>query len=379
MDGAGNLYVADSDNHRVQKFAPGYPGWRQANINGFGDPNNSFISTLDVFGGQMYAGTWSARVWRTSNGQTWSPFQPGWSESTALYDTQPFSSFLYFGTYTDDGGEIWRTDGISWTQVVSGGFGDANNLIINALAVYSDALYAATGNFPPAIGGSGNGVEVWHSDSGGAGSWTQVNTDGFGAGPTWIDLTMDVYQNHLYIGLSRVTSSGGALAELWRTDNGVDWTPVFTDGLGVAANTYVAAMAEFKGAFYIALRNTATGGQVWRSTNGLNWTSVFTGGLGNPQNGRPYGLIPFDGYLYVVFNNPATGAEVWRTADGTNWHPVARDGWGDRNNMTADYFDKGAAVFNDRLYIGTANMANGGEIWLLAYQKVFLPLVLRNR
>ena len=36
VDADGNVYVTDRDNHRIQKFAPGYPGWTQVNINGFG-------------------------------------------------------------------------------------------------------------------------------------------------------------------------------------------------------------------------------------------------------------------------------------------------------------------------------------------------------
>ncbi len=61
------------------------------------------------------------------------------------------------------------------------------------------------------------------------------------------------------------------------------------------------------------------------------WRQANINGFGDPNNS---------------FINLATGADVWRTADGTNWQQVARDGWGDRNNITADYFDKGAAVFN---------------------------------
>jgi DNA-binding beta-propeller fold protein YncE len=61
----GSLYVADSDNHRIQKFAPGVPGWKQVNINGFGDRTNGNIHALASFGGQLYAGTYN-------NAGTWS-------------------------------------------------------------------------------------------------------------------------------------------------------------------------------------------------------------------------------------------------------------------------------------------------------------------
>lgn len=54
--------------------------------------------------------------------------------------------------------------------------------------------------------------------------------------------------------------------------------------------------------------------------------------------------------------------EVWRTADGTNWEQVGFAGLGDSNNY-GPYWDNGMAVHNNRLYIGTTNEANGGEVW----------------
>jgi hypothetical protein len=183
---------------------------------------------------------------------------------------------------------------------------------------------------------------------------------------------MDVYSDTLYVGLSR------DYGELWRTNDGITWTSAFTDGLGNANNTSVSAMAESNGYFYIGLRNVTTGGEVWRSSDGLNWTQVFAGGLGNTANGRPYGLLVFNDRLYLVFSNLETGAEVWRTADGTSWQRVGEAGWGDSNNGYADYFDKGAAVFNNSLYIYTGNSANGGEVWRNKPYSIYLPVVLRN-
>lgn len=363
-----SVYTSEiHNNHRIQKFAPGVPGWKQVNINGFGDPGNGFVSTLDVFDGYMYAGTWSAKIWRTSDGQTWTQVAPSnWPTSTGVFDAISFGSYLYVGTAADGGGEIWRTDASSWEQVVSAGFGITQNYGINALTVFSDTLYAATSNRDGVL-------QVYRSSIGNAGTWTAVVTDGFGGNGVWQDVTMDVYNGFLYLGLGR-----NGVAELWRTADGTTWTPVFTDGLA-PNNTQVSAMAEFNGGFYIGLRNVTTGGEVWRSADGINWTPVITGGLGSPNNGRPYGLIVFDGRLYLVFSNLVTGAEVWRSADGTTWEKVADAGWGDSNNYFADYFDKGATIFTNRLYIGTSNWANGGEVWLFLHNRVYLPLVLRNR
>jgi hypothetical protein len=349
VDGEGTLYVPDGDNHRVQVFAPGYPGWVQTNINGFGGVA-LYVGTLDVFNSALYAGTWDGQVWRAPDGQTWTDVTPSWS-SPAAFDAEVFGSYLYFGVGpAEDPGEVWRTDGTTWQQVVSGGFGDASNSGVNALHVFSGALYAATVN-------GDTGTEIWRSATGNPGDWTQVNQDGFGGGGTPQDQTMDVYNGYLYVGLNRSNA-----AELWRTPDGTTWTLVFTDGLAANIPT-VSAMAEFGGQFYIGVRNVTTGGEVWRSGDGLNWTPVVTGGLGNPNNQRPYGLIVFDGRLYLVFCNTVTGAEVWRSADGSVWEKVADGGWGDSNNGFVDYYDKGAAVFANRLYIGTMNGITGGEIW----------------
>jgi len=368
VDSAGNLYVAEYLNHRIQKFAPGVPGWKQVNINGFGNRDTTFVSTLDVFGGYLYAGTWSSQMWRTADGQTWSQVAPStWPTYTAVFDSVPFGDYLYVGIApnNDNGGEIWRTNGIAWEQVVTSGFGITNNYGINALAVFSNTIYAATS--------ADDGVmQIYRSVSGDAGSWAPVVSDGFGGGGVWQEVTMDVYGGYLYLGIGRA-----GVAELWRTNDGFTWSPVFTNGLA-ANNTHVSAMAEFNGAFYIGLRNVTTGGEVWRTTDGTTFTRVFDGGLGDPNNGRPYGLQVFNGRLYLVFSNPVTGAEVWRTSDGMTWEQVGDAGWGDSNNGLADYYDKGATVFNNRLYIGTSNGANGGEVWLFLHNRLYLPLVLRN-
>ena len=60
--------------------AAGAPsGWRQSNFSGFGNTANTNISALEVFSGQLYAGTWNnngAQVWRSVDGSSWSQFMP---------------------------------------------------------------------------------------------------------------------------------------------------------------------------------------------------------------------------------------------------------------------------------------------------------------
>ena len=371
LDNAGNVYVTDRTNHRIQKFAPGVLGWMQSNINGFGYPWQN-VNTLEVFGDQMYAGTWyndgTAQVWRTSDGYTWNQFTPSWTISnTVVWDSKAYNSAFYVGTSNwDEGGEIWRTNGASWEQVASGGFDDTNNLSIRALEVFSNTVFAATINYS-------TGTEIWSSPSGNSGTWSQVNDDGFGDTNIWQDITMDVFNNFLYVGFGRGEDS--ATAELWRSNNGITWEPVFINGLS-ANNTHVSAMEDFKGNLYIGLRNVTNGGELWRSSNGFNFSPMFTGGYGNASRGRPYGLITFNNELYMVFCNTDQSLEVWHSADGTNWQPVMQSGWGDSTTTYGDYFDKGAAVFKGNLYF-TGSGVTGGEVWVYLDKRIFLPLIMR--
>ncbi len=335
------------------------PVWEQANENGFGSPDNTAIAVLEPFNGALYAATWgTAQVWRTENGNSWTQLLTNWSVSnTDVIDMIDFSGHLYMGTSNAAGGELWRTNGVTWEQVVSAGFGSSTNTSLKNLAVFSHTLYVATDN-------SSGEHQVWRSASGDAGSWSKVadNLGGYGV--------MQVYKNQLYLGM------GGDIAALWRTGDGLTWTSVFTDGLG-EENPYVASMAEFDGYLYIGMANGGTGGQLWRSANGQQWTPVFKNGLGNPDNIRLYGLIATNEHLYAVFSNLVTGAEVWRMGTDGIWLPVALGGWRDGGNGFADYFNKGAALHNFDMLIATFN-ESGGEIWRLPLARnIYVPLMLR--
>lgn len=348
-------------------------GWRQSNESGFGNPDNSFATGLEAYQGYLYAGTWnsqdSADVWRTSDGKTWELFAlPQIFTDTEILDAHVFGGKLYVGRgryNAGPGGEIWRTNGTTWEKVVSGGFGNSNNSTIIAFATYSNSLYAATTNIP-------EGAEIWHSPTGDPGSWALAHDFGANAWAMGGLLTMEEFEGYLYVGLHR-----DWIGELWRTD-GLTFTPVFTDGLGSPYNTSITSFAEFKGQLYIGTRNLYQGGELWGSDDGLAWTNVFTGGLGNPDNWRAYGLIVHQDQLYLVFSNEISGAEVWRSSDGESWTQIAANGWGDIANGYADYADHGAEIFQDKIYIGTRNLVDGGEIWVWSLNQLYLPIVWEN-
>jgi hypothetical protein len=334
------------------------PNWAQVNPNGFGDTMNVGVYALASFNGQLYAGTANdngAQLWRRT-GISWSPVMtngfgsPGTFSIDVLY---PFNGQLYAGTAdTANGGEIWRSsNGLGWTRVVTSGLGEPGvNGEAFTLAVLSDTLYAGTLSYS-----STQGAQIWKTHDGM--DWTRAVTNGFGNHDNNGIYSFEAFNGYLYAG-----TGNAAAAELWR-GNGASWTPANTNGFGNANNKGISALAAFKGNLYAGTRNPTQGGELWRSSNGLSWTAVFTGGLGSAANGRLYGLIVFGDRLFLVFSNLATGAQVWQSADGSTWERLVEAGWGDRNNTYADYFDKAATVFDNGLYIGTANN-DGGEIWL---------------
>ena len=85
------VYVADySDNSRIQRYIRGVPGWRQVNINGFGDRNASWMSSLLPFQGSLYATGYPARIWRMTAAGVWSQANTlGFGDNTNQRDRRP--------------------------------------------------------------------------------------------------------------------------------------------------------------------------------------------------------------------------------------------------------------------------------------------------
>ena len=366
VDATGNLYIAESENHRVQKFAPGVPGWVQSNINGFGDLRNSLITTLASFDEQLYAGTYN---WSGNGTQLWRLDNVGWtavitngfgnSNNIGLDYLIEFNGQLYASTWNEvDGGEVWRSsDGLNWTRVARQGFGVSSNGEVFRFAIFNDALYASTLSYA-----DDRGAEIWHSNTGIAGDWTRVVTNGFGDANNVGILSIELFNGYLYAGTYNGTTGG----EVWRSNDGTTWSQVNADGFGTANYGRVSALATFNGYLYASTtgKSAVTGASVWRCQvcDGSDWQKVVDNGFGNVNTRGSSALDVFDGRLYFVVGNSTTGLEAWRTTDGTNWQQVGFAGFGDSNNY-APYWDNSVTVFNDRLYIGTCNSANGGEVW----------------
>jgi hypothetical protein len=124
---------------------------------------------------------------------------------------------------------------------------------------------------------------------------------------------------------------GGVLSrDLWRSEDGVDWTCVLDD---TPYDGY-SEMALFDHKVW------AVKGSVWNSTDGVNWTRVAET---TPFGVRGYGeVVVFRDRLWQLGN----GNDVWSSGDGIGWECACSD-----------------APFGPRY--GSAVAAIDGALWLM--------------
>jgi hypothetical protein len=210
------------------------------------------------------------------------------------------------------GAEVWRSstgDPGSWTQCNADGFGDVKNSHLFALAAFDGYLYAVTAQWAAWHTDTHTGVEVWRTSDGT--TWNQVNTDGFGDRDNFGWLAK-ASRGYLYVSCSNPNTG----AQIWRcaTCDGTDWTRVVGDGFG-DSNNRAASMHGFHGRLYAFTWNNSTGAEVWQTANGTDWGQVNVDGFGDSNNGLVYGAAVFHDHLYVGTSNGADGGAVWMMLD----------------------------------------------------------------
>jgi hypothetical protein len=252
----GSIYAGSWDGYVWS--SPNGITWTEVITNGF-DGSGNGIAHFAVFSDTLYAGTWSwgAKIWRTIDGKNWLPFVDDGAGDMKNYGTissEIFDGYLYWGVDNwTTGAQLWRTDGITNTAIITGGFGNPGNLAISSLALYRNSLYAGVYNV--------NGIQVWRSTNGTV--WMHV-TDFVHPGEA--KNALEVFNEQLYL----VVENDATGLEVWRTSNGTDWAQVGFDGFGDANNQssyWDNAMTIFKDKLYLAARNWPTGGEVWQMTH----------------------------------------------------------------------------------------------------------------
>jgi hypothetical protein len=226
--------------------------------------------------------------------------------------------------------EIWRSGDIgktvmNWQKVVANSFNDPiNNYDVQMMLVFKNHILIGTKT-------NHYGVEIWESASGDAGTWNQVNIDGFG---TYITLPPDptkIYTNH-----------------------------------------DIYSWSVYNGFLYVGTFSTK-GGEVWRynGTGKNGWQNVTPPGEGPGSGpGRNESMVVFENELYLAEGFPSGCLKKY---NGTNWSTVVQyppfcpenDGLGS------------LAVYKNRLYVSTqhkpySNVTKGDQIYGYPFPPVTL-------
>jgi hypothetical protein len=275
--------------------------WVQVN-NGL--PNNLSVTALATSGTNLFAGTWGAGVFlSTDNGTSWTQVNNGLTD----FHVYAFAvSGTNFFAGTESGVFLSTNNGTNWSPVNTG----LTNTNVIALAASGTNLFAGTG------------VGVFLSTNNGT-SWTQVNT---GLTYTAIE-ALTVSGTNLFAG----TGGGGVFKS---NDNGTNWTPV-NNGL---TNPNVLA-------FVVSGTNLFAGtiGGVFLSTdNGASWSPI-NNGLTNQQ---VQALAVSGTNLFAGTNG--NGGVFLSTNNGTSWTQV--------NTGLTNTYIRSLAISGTNVFAGT----NGG-------------------
>lgn len=364
--------------------------FEQTSQDGFGDSDNQEGWSLEVFDDYLYFGTShanaGAELWRSDDGIDWSQVSTngfGNTNNTDFFAIATAGEYLYVGTQNStNGAQVWRSaNGTGFSQVNSDGFGDSNNTLIASMAVFNSYLYVGTQN-------TSTGTEIWRCDitsCGGAVSWSQVNSDGFGGATNILTAFLKEVDlagtKYLYAGTRQ---SGGG--DLWRCsessgcDASGDWSSVSTDGFGDSGNLIMVSGEIFNDYFYVGTWNNS-GTEIWRcNTNAAgacdanaDFSMINTNGFGDSNTKSTNTLKSYYGnYLYVGTQNTSTGAELWRCtlasacdASG-DWSQINSDGFGDLNNEYINDFQ----LFRDYLYMAVSDNTNGLASFRNFYERI---------
>jgi len=279
--------------------------------------SNVVLFDLIEFNGQLYAGTgdwWEhgqgvgGQIWRSPDGTNWIPVEEngfGDINNTAVTTFGVFSNTLYAATGGNvNGVQIWRSntgDVGSWTRVITDGDGNANNRWVTGFSEFDGYLYAS---IEPTTGTA----KIWRTNNGT--TWAQVNASGFGDTNNIGIGRSAIFNGYLCAG-TRNSITG---AQLWRSNNGTNWNQVVGNGFGDINNNKIESLMTFDGALYAMTNNQVTGGEVWRSTDGTTWVQDAPDGFGSGSTNVEWTQTTtiFNNSLFIGTVNNTLGGQVWQ-------------------------------------------------------------------
>jgi len=313
----------------------------QINTNGFGYGASNDISREVVeVNGKLYSGDREGHVWEYTGGTSWNMIYPG----PGLSFVYNYDNTLIASHPSASGVKImqYNNDG-SWTQINSDGFGDSNNFGNDGCAIVNNKMFVSTHN-----GTNGTQVYGYNDD----GTWTQVNDDGFGDSEN-NNCYLINYDNNLI-----ATTWNPSGAKIYYNNGGEKWSEMSEDGFVDKYDTI--RLASMNNKLY-AIGSCSLGTRVYRYDNDSGWTPISESGLGDASNTDGF-LTVFNNTLYASTGGTAVGsvAKFYKYDGNGQWTTINDNGLGDTTN---NYCMLSAT--DDTLYATTYDTTDGCKIYTL--------------
>jgi hypothetical protein len=289
---------------------------------GYGQASESTFEVAIVF----EARDLKRGVWREAS-------SPGFGDRTNLtiFEIATFNGFLYAGTLNPTSGyQIWKTSGdgvppYRWRRVVtSGAYRGALNEIALSMCVFDGALYVGSailnGGYDRARGigpAAGEIIRIYPDNT-----WDVVvgsprstpHGSKFplsGLGPGFDNVfngymwRMEVHEGWLYVG----TYNWSVLLPYLATEKWPRRWREFVESVGPDE-----------------LVETVGGFDLWRTRDGIRWTPVTRNGFENPYNWGARTMVSTPSGLFIGTANPFAPEVAARTAGGWIYGPNPRGG-----------------------------------------------------
>jgi hypothetical protein len=282
-----------------------------------------------------------AEVWSSKDGAKWvlETSNPGFS---ARYGHQVIvhdNKFWLIGGYDETGrrGDVWSSEnGINWGLVTENA--DFSARYHHEAVSFNGRLWVIGGVV--GNGGSSSG-DVWSSINGV--TWTLESTI-----PRRFNHRSIVFDNELYVvaGTSHVSFGFGEVGELndvWKTNNGVDWIQLteeaaFSKRFGhelIVSGNQLLLLGGREGGF-----SFYPPADVWTTQDGIDWELV--GEEGAAPVSSFFQALSFKGDIFTVGGDYRK--DSWATSDGVSWNEKK-----EKTAQSAEYF-KYSVSFKGKLW-----------------------------
>lgn len=157
---------------------------------------------------------------------------------------------------------------------------------------------------------------------------------------------------------------------VFRSSDGVTFTPVVLFGNGAIGNSACMDLVVYDNKIYVGTMNFFVGTSLFVSANGITFTPVYTNGNGDRRNAYTWWMNEYNGRLYAgtfntgdLLNTNVPGAfDLYSKVDPSDltedWVFETTNAF----NNPGQYGIRSMEVFKDKLIIGTATASVPGSL-----------------